>query len=193
MGVPKASGLHVIPQRAGTPGHPHDAGCAPLVEADATITPAAPAAELTISPKAPKFLLRISGSEFRPKLRCAPWLNAGGMSTRRKGWTPTKTRGEVASVIVLIPPEECCAVYGGTIQFGMATPVCPRRCVVTKRRPRMNEANLIRLRFRGPPKKNAKEENPATTPAAPAAATPRLFTVSLLLRGNLSRLTARRQ
>ena len=91
--------------------------------------------------------------------------------------------------IALIPPEECCAVYGGTVQFGRAIPVWPRRCVVTKRRPRMKEANLIRVRFMGPPKKNAKEENRAATPAAPASANPRLFTV-LLPWGNLSRRTA---
>jgi hypothetical protein len=142
MGVPKASGLHVIPQRAGIPGHPDDTDCAPLIEADPTI------ALFWSFPPPPEYAPEsFSSSE----------------------------------------------IFGGTVQFGMATPVCPRRCVVTKRRPRMKEANLMRVRFMGPPKKNAKEENPATTPAAPAAATPRLFTVSLLLRGNLSRLTARRQ
>src|SRR6266567_9088515 len=120
------------------------------------------------------------------------------MSARRKGWTPTKTRGGVASVIALIPPEECCAVYGGTVQFGRAIPVWPRRCVVTKRRPRMKEANLIRVRFMGPPKRNAKEENPAATPAAPAAVNPRLFMIFFLpgarstggpLAGNSERLS----
>jgi hypothetical protein len=63
----------------------------------------------------------------------------------------------------------------------------------------MKEANLIRVRFIGPPKKNAKEENPAATPAAPAAANPRLFMnspppkVQALPKGTLSRLTAGRQ
>jgi hypothetical protein len=85
------------------------------------------------------------------------------------------------------------APLSGTVQFETETAVCPGRFVVTKRRPRMKEANLICVRFMGPPKKTAKEEDPATTPPAPAAVKPRLFTPSPPRSGTLARRTACRQ
>src|SRR5437762_14024183 len=56
-----------------------------------------------------------------------------------------KARAGAASAIVVMPPDEW--VYGGTVQFGTAAPVCPGRCVAARTRARVSGAKLVHRRF----------------------------------------------
>src|SRR5690242_1876237 len=57
-----------------------------------------------------------------PLAKIPPWMGAPlpRVSATRHGWIPTKTRGEVTSAIVVIPPRDDC-VYAGTVQLWRGT------------------------------------------------------------------------